>query len=385
MGELEFFPQPQKDEKQIREITRAFVNAQLRPSAVEDDREKKFRREVFNELASLGLHCLAIPESFGGRGAPYRCYYAAIEEIARGSASMAVTVGVTNLPMGALIEFGTAEQQEKFLPPLVSGEWIGGFALSENQSGSDAAGLICQAKKTDGGYVLNGTKMWSSSAEHADLFLVMARTGEHKTKGVTAFLVPKDTPGFRPGKLEDKLGLNASSTAELVFENCKLPESLRIAPEGHGMKVALSQLDSGRITIGAAGVALAIEALEQGWNHFTEGKAGGAPFPDAIRDNFARLYARTQAGKTLLAAAAVEKDLGGNVTLIASQTKLMGSDLAMDVTSQVVEMMGPAGVVRETGVERLMRDAKALQIVEGTNQIQQLVIGREMDRMWKDS
>ena len=382
---LFFHPEPQSDELQIREITKAFVDTQLRPSAVQDDIKGQFRRELFNELAALGLHCISVPEAFGGKGLSHRCHYAALEEIARGSVAMAITVGVTNLTQGGILSFGSDAQKKHDLNCLVKGDWLGAFSLSEPQSGSDAAALQCSAKLDGDHYILNGNKIWCSSVGHADLYLVMTRTGSHRTRGITSFLIEKDTPGFLLGKEEDKMGLKASSLGELIFENCRIPVTRRLGEEGEGFKVALSQLDAGRIAIGVAGIAIAIEAIENAWSYLlTRQTEENIPFEASARESLARLYAEAQSLKLLVTAVSEQKDEGKPVTLLASQLKLKGSDLAMHASSECISLVGPIAARREMQWERLFRDAKALQIVEGTNQVQTLVISREIDSMFKD-
>lgn len=376
---LTYYPEPADTERHIREVTQAFVDSEVRPSAIKDDGESRFRRELFNELASLKLHCLAQPEEFGGKGLSAACQYAAVEEIARASASLAIVVGVTNLPQGAIVHYGTDVQKERFLRPLIAGEMLGAFSLSESHAGSDAASLQCRATKTDKGYLINGSKMWCSSAGHADIYLLMARL---EGKGVSAFLVPADTPGFRVGKLEHKLGLRASSLAELIFEDCHLDASQLLGIEGEGLSVALSELDAGRITIGVVGAALAREALDKAWALCGDPKLS-LQLESCMRDTLADIYAQTQAVRMLISQVTLLKDQGKPLTCMASQVKLLGSDLAMWATSTICGLLGPVGVSVEYELERLMRDAKALQIVEGTNQIQRLVIGRKMEEMMR--
>jgi len=375
---LKFLPEPDAEEQKTREAARRFAATHLRPFAIEDDEKSRFRREAFNALAKERLTCLVVPKQYGGEGASYLSYYGCLEELGRASAAMAITAGVTNLIQGGIAAFGTDAQKNLYLKDLISGKLLGAFSLSEPGSGSDAASLRTAAKKVDGGYRITGTKLWCSTAGNADLYLLMARTDENKTKGITSFLVSRDTPGFRIGKQEKKMGLCASSLAELIFEDCFLPEDRRLGQEGDGLKVALSQLDGGRITIGAIGVGLAIEAIERSWHYYLK---AGQPIPEALRAQSAYLYAELQAARSLIRTAAIEKDANRPITRIAAQSKLLGSDLAMKVTSLAIEWMGEAGYRRENEVERLFRDAKALQIVEGTNQVQPEVIAREMEKM----
>ena len=335
-------------------------------------------------MARLGLTSLLVPKKYGGSEVSARCYYACLEELSCASPAMTIVAGVTNLMQGALVQFGNEAQQRDYLPRLVTGEWLGAFSLSEPNSGSDAASLKLAARQAPGGYLLNGTKMWCSNAGHADFYLVMGRTAPHKTRGITAFLVPKSTPGFRVGKMEKKLGLRASSLAELIFEDCFIPESQRLAAEGQGLEVALSQLDAGRVTIGAAGVGIATEALERVWRFRTkQEKNGGESFGEGTQQMLAEHLAYIQAARALVRDAATLKDQGERITVIAAQVKLLGSDLAVRVAQDAVHFMGEAGYLRENDVERMLRDAKALQIVEGTNQIQRMLLAREIKDMMR--
>lgn len=380
---LSFYPIPLPEEDEVRKKTRGLVDQKLKPFAVQDDERHFFRRELFNEFAALGYTAMTIPKEYGGSEKSFRTYYAFLEEIARGGMAIAVAVGVTNLVQGALLQFGTEEQKKKYLPRLSSGELLGAFSLSEPSSGSDAASLRCQANKVEGGYRITGNKVWCSNAGLADIYLLMARTGDASPRGISAFLVPKDTRGFRVGKQEKKLGLLSSTLCELIFEDCFLPENLRIGNEGDGFSVALSQLDSGRLGIAAVGLGVSVEALERTWKTLLEDEQNGSPFPDGVQQRFAEHYAKVQSVKSLLWDAAEAKDRGEKVTLLASHVKLLASDVAMQLTSDAVEFLGYRGYTKEFEVERFMRDTKCLQIVEGTNQIQKLVISREMTKLLK--
>lgn len=378
---LEFFIEPHPEEAKVRAATAALVATAVRPYAIQDDQRNFFRRAAFDAVARLGYHCLSQPAEFGGGGLPHRCYYSFLEELARASLSVTVSVSVTNLVQGAISTFGNAEQKDFYLRQLTSGKWLGAFSLSEPGAGSDAASLRLSVRRTTGGYVLNGNKCWCSNAGDADLYLVMGRTGEHKTHGISSFLVPKDTKGFRVGKQEKKLGLRGSTLAELVFEECFIPESQRLGAEGQGLAVALSQLDAGRIAIGTIGIGAAIESIDRAWRFLD---AGTAEFPEGMRQTLAEHYAHTLAARGLVVQAAARKDRGETITVIAAATKLLGSDLAVRVANDAVQFMGTAGVTRAYEVERILRDAKALQIVEGTNQIQRRVLAREVGEMMTD-
>jgi butyryl-CoA dehydrogenase len=374
---LSLYPPPSPAELPFVTKAREFSNKELLPFAVEDDEKCFFRRQAFDRAAALGLTAVAIPKKYGGEEAGSGCYYSVLEEIARVSPSMAIVIGVTNLIQGALVSFGTEAQKDRFLPPLTSGKLLGAFSLSEPQAGSDASALRMAAKRVSGGYRLTGNKVWCTSAGVADLYLVMGRTSEDK-KGISAFVIPKETPGFRVGKQEKKLGIRSSTLAELVFEDCFIPDDQRLGEEGEGLKVALSQLDAGRISIGVVGLGLARTALEKAWEGIVEGKS---PTQEAMSYQLGEYWAHLQAARSLAFHAYAERDAKRRFTSLAAQVKLLGSDLAVQVAQDAIQFLGEKGYRREDGVERLLRDAKALQIVEGTNQIQRLVLARELEEM----
>lgn len=381
---LQFLADYTQSEKDIRTRTRAFVKKNIRATALEDDAASCFRREYFTEFAKLGFTGLTIPKKYMGQGRSYLEFYIMQEELARGSAAFSIATGVTAFPVGALLTFGTQAQKDMWLPKLASGKWLGAFSLSEPGSGTDAAALRLSAKKVQGGYRLSGTKMWCSNAGAADCYLVIARTSGEQYEGITAFIVLKDSVGFRAGKLEKKMGLRASTLGELIFEDCFIPENHRIAKEGQGFEVALSQLDLGRITIGCVGLGVAIEALERGMTLLLEKERSDKR---ACKDDLAMLadhYATAQSIRLLIREAARLKDQNQPLTLLASQIKLMASDLAVKASQDVMVLVGEAAYQREIGLERLLRDAKALQIVEGTNQIQRWVIAKELEKMLKE-
>lgn len=370
-------------EAAARETFRAVADRHLRPEAEADDRKAHFRREAFEELAKRSIMTIAAAKSAGGQGLSWRVYWGALEEIARASPAMAITVGVSGLIQGALNAFGTAAQKDRWLPKLYSGEWIGAFSLSEPQSGSDAASLRLKCVKVDGGYQLTGNKVWCSTAGEADVYLVMGRTGEHRSRGITAFAVPKTTEGFRVGKREQKLGLCASPLAELVFEDAFIPDEQRIGAEGEGLAVALSQLDPGRVTIGVVGVAVAVEAIAITSRLLKErATRTGEPVEESAWALLGQRMAEAMSLRTLVAEGAKARDEKRPLTAVASAAKLLGSDLAMRTADDCLTLAGPEGAGRAVGLERLFRDAKALQIVEGTNQIQRMVLGRTVQEIF---
>ncbi len=378
---LIFYPPTQSDETAVRQKTQEFYQKWILPTALEEDRKELFRRDLVSLFGKAGLIAQAISKDFGGGGGSYRCHYSVIEELAKGPIAFSVSISVSNLVMGGILTFGNETQKKTYLPKLTAGEWLGAFALSEPQSGSDAAGLMLRATKVPGGYSLTGNKSWCSSGGNADLYLVMGRTGEHKTKGISSFLVTQNTQGFRIGKREKKLGLKSSALTELIFENCFIPDSQLLGKEGAGFEIALSQLDTGRIGIGACGAGIATAAIERMQKELNGDFGKTCLFKESIAQQFSEYYARLQAIKLLITTASELKDKKQNIKVLAAQIKLLASDLAMEVSQDLVHFLGERGFQEEEQVERFFRDAKALQIVEGTNQIQQLVIAREMENM----
>jgi alkylation response protein AidB-like acyl-CoA dehydrogenase len=370
------------EQQQLAELARDFCTSALGPTLGEDDEREHFRREVFDAMGEQGLLGLPTPTEYGGLGLGYVDYVVVLEEIARVSASYAVTVAVNGLPQVILRQFGTAEQRERWLPLLATGKALGAFALSEASSGSDAASLRCSAKKEHDGYHLTGTKLWITHGGVADLYVVMARTGVSGPKGVSAFLVPGDARGLRFGKKEQKMGLRASPTAEIVLDDVVVPESARIGDEGSGFTVAMTALDSGRITIGATAVGLSVAAMEYATKYASERKQFDTPIIDFQGVGFmlADMAVRTEAARLLVLQAAGLKDAGLPFGPVAAMAKVAATDAAMATTTDAVQVLGGNGYTREYPVERYMRDAKVMQIVEGTNQIQRLVISRHLRR-----
>jgi len=375
---ISFFPELSSHQDFFSQTARDLTNRLIRPTAVEDDRSETFRRDIFSALKKAGLTSLLIPKEWGGQNAGAATHYAVLSELSRASASYSITVGVHQMIQAAVLEYGNDEQKQRFLPGLITGDLLGAFSLSEPGSGSDAASLVTSAKRTASGFEITGTKTWCSNGSDADLFLVMARTGVPGPKGISAFLISRDTPGFTIGKKEKKLGLKTSSLTELVFDHCCVSQSSLLGAEGAGFSVALSQLDAGRIGIASTAVGLAQETLETVW---AQGARKTFEFSEGQQAEWAHFFATLQSVVALLFLTASRKDQGLKVTSLASQCKLLASDLAMKMTSSAIDTLGFLGLDPNLGLERMMRDAKALQIVEGTNQIQKLVLSRELDKM----
>lgn len=354
----------------------------IEPHMEHDDAEGRFRMEIFQGLGEQGVTGLTLPEQHGGAGLSYADYVAVLEVIAQSSVAYAVTVSVSSMVQTILSEYGNEAQKTKYLPALTAGTEIGAFALSESHAGSDAAALKTTAKKTDGGYVLNGTKMWITSAGVAKTYIVMARTGGEGAKGVSAFIVRDGAKGFTYGKAEKKMGWKASPTRELVFENCFVSDADRLLQEGEGFKVAMGGLDRGRVAIGAIGVGCAQRALDEAIRY----SLGRTQFKQSIFDfqglqfMMADMACDVEASRLLVEKAAERFDLGESPSKLASMAKMKATDTAMRVTTDAVQIHGGVGYTSEYPVERFMRDAKVLQIVEGTNQIQRVVIARHLKK-----
>lgn len=380
---------PSDDESALAEAVRAFVRDRLEPTAREDDEREHFRKELVHEMGAQGFCGITTPERWGGLGLGALEYVTVLEEIAKVSASYAVTVAVTGLPQLILTTFGTDDQRDRWLPALAAGEHLGAFALSEPGSGSDAASLKTTAELRGDRYVLNGTKFWITHGGYADVYVVMARTGSTSSasggagaRGISAFLVRGDAPGLSFGRKEEKMGLRASPTAEIVLDGVEVPVEDRLGEEGVGFKVAMTALDSGRITIGATAVGLCQAALAYSAWYATERRQFDTAIIDFQGVGFmlADMACKTETARLLVRKAAWLRDAGHPFAEVAAMAKLVATDAAMDVTTDAVQVLGGYGYTREHPVERYMRDAKVMQIVEGTNQIQRLVIARHLKR-----
>lgn len=359
-----------------------FRNDKIEPTVEHDDRDENFKMEIFREFGQLGFCGMTLPEEYGGAGLTYQDFCVALSEIAKSSVSYAATISVSTMVQAIINEYGNEEQKKKYLPELTSGQEIGAFCLSESSSGSDAASLKTTAKKVDGGYVLNGSKMWITSGGIAKTYIVMARTGEEGHNGISSFIVQDGMEGFSYGKKESKMGWRVSPTRELTFENCFVPEENILQEEGIGFKIAMSALDKGRITIGSIAVGLSQRALDESIKYSLERKQ----FKQAIFDfqglqfMMADMATETEASRLLVEQAAMYYDLGTPNQKLASMAKLKSTDTAMKVSTDAVQILGGVGYTSEYPVERLMRDAKVLQILEGTNQIQRVVIARSLKK-----
>jgi butyryl-CoA dehydrogenase len=367
-----------EEQKLLRKSVREFAETEVRPLAKELDETGRFSRELFKKAAELGLTGVAFPETEGGAGFDHIAYTIVIEEISRCCASTGVILSVQNsLFCDPIHRFGTKEQKTRFLLPFTRGEKIGCYALTEPQAGSNAAALQTKATKRGDKYLINGTKAWITNGGVADAAIVYVNTDPAKgEKGITAIVVEKGTPGFKVGKEEKKLGINATACCELIFTDCEVPESNRIANEGEGYKVALSTLDGGRIGIASQASGIAEAAFEAALKWSQERMAFGHPIAQfqAIQFMLADMATEIDAARLLVRKAAWKQDSGGRFSLEAATAKLFASEMATRVAHKAMQIHGGYGYSREYPVERAYRDARITEIYEGTSEIQRLVI-----------
>lgn len=367
---------------ELRNSVRKFCMDKIEPHMEHDDATGTFRMDIYTQLGEMGLTGITLPEDFGGANLSYQDFCSVLEEIAKYSTSYAVTVSVSTMVQSIINEFGNSDQKQKYLPALTSGEEIGAFCLSESHSGSDAAALKTTAKKVDGGYILNGSKMWITSGGIAKTYIVMARTGAEGAKGISAFIVRDGDTGFSYGKLEKKMGWKVSPTRELVFENCFVPKENLLSKEGMGFTIAMSALDRGRITIGAVANGVSQRALDEAVKYSLDRQQFNQSIFDfqGLQWMMADMATELECSKLLVAKAALQFDNGIKDVKLASMAKMKATDTAMRITTDSVQIHGGVGYTSEYPVERLMRDAKVLQIVEGTNQVQKVVIARSLKK-----
>ncbi|MGE0615715.1 MAG: acyl-CoA dehydrogenase [Bacteriovoracia bacterium] len=374
---------PETDEslKMLMEQVAEFAQKEIAPQAPKFDQTGEFPREVIGQMAQLGLMGMMVPEQWGGSDMNTVAYAMAMEEVASACASTAVVMSVNNsLVCAPILKFGNEKQKKEILTPLAKGEKVGCFALSEPGHGSDPAGLKLSAKKTDGGYILKGTKNWITNGKEADVCLVFATLDPAlRSKGICAFLVDTQSKGFQVAKLEDKLGIRASSTAQLFFDDVFVPSDRLLGEEGQGFKVAMTTLDGGRIGIAAQALGIARCALDASRKFASEREQFGAPIAklQAIQFHIADMATRLQAARLLTWNAARLKDSGENFTKAAAMAKLSASEAAMWIATKAIQVHGGYGYTTEYVVERNFRDAKITEIYEGTSEIQRLVIASQ--------
>jgi butyryl-CoA dehydrogenase len=384
------------DQLLIRDTIRQFMETEMRPRIREYEREEKFPMEELRRLGELGCCGMLIPEGWGGSGTDTISYVLMLEEVARVDASTAVTLSVTNSVAGAPIwKHGNEMQKKKYLPRLASGDILGAFCVTEPQAGSDVAGIQTRASREGGHYVLNGTKSWVTNGGVSGIYLVFAKTDASAGgRGVTAFLVEPSFPGFRVSRYEEKMGLRLSRSAEVVFEDCRVPADNRLGEEGQGLKIALDALDGGRVGIAAQAIGVAQGAMEAAVRYAKQRRAFGHPIADyqGIQWMLADMQMEIEAARALTHRAAFARDRelresgGGSNTgsqrlrPYASCAKLYASEMANRVAYRALQIHGSVGYSREADVERFYRDARVLTIYEGTSEMQRTIIARNLLR-----
>ena len=368
------------DERSLVGLVREFCDREARPRSHDFEVRGQDPTELYRQLAELGLTGLSFPEEHGGGGQPYATYLLVIEELAHAYLSLAIGLSVHTLCAFAIDQFGSDAQKKEVLGKLTTGEWFGAYSLSESGSGSDAAALSTRAVRSNGGYTLNGGKIFCTRGAEADVVLMMARTSADGPSGITAFLLQKGTAGFAASKKEDKMGWRSSPTWQLTLDDVEVPDSHRLGDEGRGFKIALASLDSGRLGIAACGIGLAQAALDAALGFTKDREQFGRPVAanEGIQFMLADMATSIEAGRRLYRHAARLRDAEQDYSMQAAQAKLFCTDVAMKVTTDAVQLHGGYGYITEYPVERFMREAKGLQIVEGTNQIQRYVIGRKL-------
>ena len=372
---------PTDESADLIELTRTIVDKELRPQVDEYDRDARFPREVFRTLGRAGLLGLPYPEEVGGGGQPYEVYLQVVEEIAAGWAAVGVGTSVHALSCFGLFTAGTDEQKERWLPEMLAGEHLGAYCLSEAHAGSDPAAMRTKAVRVGDEYVLNGAKAWTTHGGQADFYKVMARTGEG-SRGISCFLVPADAEGLSADAPEQKMGLMSSTTATMLLDGVRIPAERRLGEEGQGLAIALAGLDAGRLGIAAVATGVAQAALDVAVAYAKEREAFGAAIIDhqGLAFLLADMAAAVESARATYLHAARLKDAGRAYGREASIAKLVATDNAMKVTTDAVQVLGGAGYTKDFPVERYMREVKVMQIFEGTNQIQRLVIARHLAR-----
>lgn len=369
---------PTDEARDLISLVRDIAEREIAPKAAEEEDTARFPRDVFALLSESGLLGLPYSSDHGGGDQPYEVYLQVVEELAAARLTVGLGVSVHTLSCHALASYGTKEQQAEHLPAMLGGGLLGAYCLSEPASGSDAASLRTKAVRDGDSWVLTGTKAWITHGGIADFYTVMARTGEEGPRGITAFLAPADAAGMSAAAPERKMGLKGSPTAQINFDGVRLDGSRRIGEEGQGFAIALSALDSGRLGIAACAIGLAQAALDEAVAYATGRRQFGRPISDfqGLRFMLADMATQIEAGRALYLAAARLRDAGRPFAKQAAMAKLLCTDAAMKVTTDAVQVLGGYGYTADFPVERYMREAKVLQIVEGTNQIQRMVIAR---------
>jgi len=375
-------PYIKEEHRALQEMLRKFAIKEIEPLAADVDENSRFPAETFKKLAQMELMGLPIPEKYGGGGADYVSYVIALEEISRACGSTGLSYAAhVSLGTTPFYLFGSDSQKDKYLRKLAKGEWMGSWALTEPGAGSDAAGQKTTAKRDGDYYILNGTKTFITNAPYAQTFIIMCMTDKSKgNKGISAVIIEKDTPGFSIGKIEKKMGMRGSPTAELIFEDCKVPAENLLGKEGEGFKQALITLDGGRISIGSLALGIAQAALDAAFTYSQQREQFNQPISkfQSIQNYLADMATEIHAARLLLFQAAWLKDNGFKFTRESAQAKLYASEVSRRATNLAVQIHGGYGYTKDFPVERYMRDAKLTEIGEGTSEVQRLVIARQL-------
>ena len=371
-----------EDQRAVQEAVRAYVREQITPLAAQWDKSHQFPREQLRGLAALGCYGVAVPAQWDGAGLDYLSLAIILEEIAAGDGATSTVVSVNNCPVcSILMAFGNAEQKERFLKPLARGDLLGAFCLTEPHVGSEAGGLKTSAVRAGDDYVLNGVKQFITSGKNGDVAIVMAVTDRAAgKKGISAFIVPTATPGYTVARIEDKMGQHASDTAQIVFENCRVPAENLLLEEGMGLRIALSGLEGGRIGIASQSVGMARAAFDAALAYSKERVAFGTPIfnHQAVQFKLADMATSIEAARQLIHHAASLKDAGQPCLKEAAMAKLFASEMAERVCSAAIQVFGGYGYVSDFPVERIYRDVRVCQIYEGTSEVQKILIARAL-------
>jgi len=370
------------EQQQIADAVRAFAQERLRPFAEQWDKAHRFPREAIDEMAALGLFGMLVPEQYGGSDTGYVAYAMALEEIAAGDGACSTIMSVHNsVGCVPILKFGSEQQKQQFLTPLASGAMLGAFALTEPQAGSDASSLKTRARLDGDHYVLNGSKQFITSGQNAGVVIVFAVTDPDAGKrGITAFIVPTDTPGYQVARVEDKLGQHASDTCQIVFDNVRVPVACRLGEEGQGYKIALANLEGGRIGIASQSVGMARAAFEVARDYAKERQSFGKPLIEhqAVAFRLADMATKIAVARQMVLHAAALRDAGRPALVEASMAKLFASEMAEKVCSDALQTLGGYGYLSDFPLERIYRDVRVCQIYEGTSDIQRMVIARNL-------
>ncbi|RXQ95014.1 acyl-CoA dehydrogenase [Ancylomarina salipaludis] len=371
-----------KEQELFQQMIRDFAENEVKPLAAEIDEQERFPIETVEKMAKIGIMGIPIPKQYGGAGGNNLMYSMAVEELSAVCGTTGVIVSAhTSLCAAPILENGTEEQKQKYLPKLASGEWIGAFGLTEPNAGTDAAGQQTTAVEDGDNYIINGSKIFITNAEYAHVYVIFAMTDKSQgTRGITAFIIEKGTPGFSIGKKEKKMGIKGSATCELIFENCVLPKTNMLGKLSKGFGIAMKTLDGGRIGIAAQALGLAQGAINETVKYVKERKQFGRAISAFQNTQFqlADMNTKTEASRMLVRKAAYKKDQKIPYSVDAAMAKLYAAETAMEVTNKAVQLHGGYGYTREYPVERMMRDAKITEIYEGTSEVQRMVISANM-------